>query len=201
MIYEAAVVVRPGSDESRITDIKEKLFEEVVKQFKGESLFFDDWGERYLAQRAGNGLVKGHYLYFIYTGGTGVNVELQRRMRIHEDVHNSMIIQAGDDSQKEKILKDYKNPFQATDTDESGHDLAKDRKMFSRKKSCWFSARKKKPNWKDIQSYAWLVNEFGKITPARVSGIAPRFQRSSTVAIKRGRNIGFLSHLSNKIAE
>jgi small subunit ribosomal protein S6 len=72
-------------------------------------------------------------------------------------------------TEQERLLKAYKNPNN-TNT-EAGRDLDKDRKMFSRRKSCWFSAKKTSPDWKDPSSYAWLVNEFGKISPARVTGL------------------------------
>jgi len=73
----------------------------------------------------------------------------------------------------------------------------KDRKVFARKKSCWYCAKKGGPDWKDPASYLWLVNEFGKISPARVSGICSKHQRSATRSIKRGRSIGLVSVVSN----
>lgn len=80
------------------------------------------------------------------------------------------------------------------------HDIEKDRKMFSRKKTCWFCAKTAAPVWKDPSSYAWLVNEFGKISPGRVSGICAKHQRAATTAIKRGRNLGLIGYLSNQVA-
>ena len=110
-----------------------------------------------------------------------------------------MTILLGLDRDQEAIVKGYKNPEQATS--EAGMDSDKERKMFSKRKSCWFSAKKTQPDWKDASSYSWLVNEFGKISPARVTGLRPKFQRMATTAIKRGRNLGLISHLSNRTAE
>ena len=73
-------------------------------------------------------------------------------------------------------------------------------KMFSKRKSCWFSEKKTTPDWKDPSSYAWLVNEFGKISPARVTGLRPKYQRMATSAIKRGRCMGLISYMSNHVA-
>lgn len=81
------------------------------------------------------------------------------------------------------------------------YDIDKDRKMFSKKRSCWFCAKKTEPDWKHTSTYTWLVNEFGKISPARVSGLCAGHQRSSKRAIKQGRNIGLLSYLSNRVAQ
>ena len=72
--------------------------------------------------------------------------------------------------------------------------------MFARRKSCWFTANKTAPDWKDPMSYAWLVSEFGKISPARVTGISRKMQRLATVNIKRARGIGLLSYMSGRTA-
>lgn len=81
------------------------------------------------------------------------------------------------------------------------HDVDKDRRMFSRKKSCWFCAKKSAPDWKDPTSYAWLVNEFGKVCPSRITGLCAKHQREANTAIKRGRNMCLISHLSNQILQ
>ncbi|MBF0300266.1 MAG: 30S ribosomal protein S18 [Oligoflexia bacterium] len=78
------------------------------------------------------------------------------------------------------------------------HDVDKDRRMFSRKKSCWFCAKKTDPDWKDPSSYAWLVNEFGKISPGRITGLCAKHQRHATTAIKRGRNICLIGYISGR---
>jgi small subunit ribosomal protein S6 len=83
---------------------------------------------------------------------------------------------------------------------ENSYDMEKDRKMFSRKKSCWFCAKKAGPDWKDTSTYSWLVNEFGKVSPARISGLCCRHQREGTLCVKRGRNMGLLCHVSNETA-
>ncbi len=80
------------------------------------------------------------------------------------------------------------------------YDLDKDRRMFSRKKSCWFCAKKEDPDWKETSSYDWLINEFGKISPARISGLCSIHQRMATMSIKRGRNMGMISYVSNQTA-
>lgn len=79
------------------------------------------------------------------------------------------------------------------------YDLEKDRRMFSRKKNCWFCAKEISPDWKDPYSYSWLVNEFGKIAPSRINGLCATHQRQATTAIKRGRNMCLIGHLSNQI--
>lgn len=83
---------------------------------------------------------------------------------------------------------------------DGGYDVDKDRKMFAKKKSDWFIAKKTTPDWKDPSTYSWLVNEFGKISPARVTGLTPKNHRLAVAAIKRGRAMGLISYLSNHVA-
>ena len=74
----------------------------------------------------------------------------------------------------------------------------RDRKRFSKGKHCFFKSNNIEANWKDPKTYSWLVNEFGKISAARVSGVSRKHQRYVTTAIKRARNLGIISHLSNR---
>ncbi len=67
--------------------------------------------------------------------------------------------------------------------------------------TCWFTTNKITADWKDPKTYAWLVNEFGKISPARVSGVSRKHHRWAESAIKRARNIGLISHLAGNTAE
>ena len=102
--------------------------------------------------------------------------------------------------------KPYNNMDDASDFDGGGegdfggYDVDKDRKMFAKKKSDWFIAKKTTPDWKDPSTYSWLVNEFGKISPARVTGLTPRNHRLAVAAIKRGRAMGLISYLSSHTA-
>src|SRR5690606_23947527 len=133
---------------------------------------------------------RGHYFYFMYKANSDVNQEIERRFRISEDVLKFIFIKLADDDKKQaEIVKGYKNPTN-TAKSEGSIDSEKEKKAFQKRKSCYFSAKKTAPDWKDPSSYAWLVNEFGKISPARVTGLRPKFQRMATSAIKRGRCMG-----------
>lgn len=85
------------------------------------------------------------------------------------------------------------------DRDFGGEDMDggdKDRKVFARKRSCWFCEKKTDPDWKNPASYNWLVSEFGKISAGRISGICAGHQRSANRAIKRARSLGLISYVS-----
>lgn len=205
MIYETAFVVRPDATEEAVASVK-NTFAEALKEFSGEVLVTDSWGVKTFAQPAESGLKKGAYHYFMYKGAGNLNAEIERRFRINEALVRFLIVKLGEDKHQAEIVKNYKNPnhTQASgDLDEEGGFAGgedKDKKMHSKRKSCWFSAKKTSPDWKDPKSYSWLVNEFGKISPARITGLTPTFQRRANESIKRGRNMLLISYQSNEIA-
>jgi ribosomal protein S6/ribosomal protein S18 len=202
MIYETAFVVRPDASEEVVASIKNSLAE-TFKEFGAEVLVNDSWGVKSFAQPTESGLKKGAYHYFMYKGAGNLNAEIERKFRINENLVRHMIIKLGNDKDQATIVKNYKNPNHtqaAQIDDEFAGGEEKDKKMHSKRKSCWFSASKTSPDWKDPKSYSWLVNEFGKISPARITGLTPTFQRRANEAIKRGRNMLLISYQSNDIA-
>jgi small subunit ribosomal protein S6 len=202
MIYETAFVVRPDASEEVVNSIKNSLGE-IFKEFGAEVLVNDSWGVKTFAQPTEAGLKKGAYHYFMYKGQGVLNAEIERRFGINEHLVRYIIVKLGEDKQQAEIVKAYANPnhSQAAQVDdEYGGGDDKDKKMHSKRKSCWFSAKKTSPDWKDPKSYSWLVNEFGKISPARITGLTPKFQRRANESIKRGRNMLLISYQSNEIA-
>ncbi|MCO4792190.1 MAG: 30S ribosomal protein S18 [Bacteriovoracaceae bacterium] len=205
MIYELALVAKPESSEDQVKSLTD-LVTTVVTDFKGEVLLTDDWGKLRFAQPSKSGGVAGRYLYMILkSNDEGTGRELQRRFGINEDVLRHMTIKLGEDRNQEAILKAYKCPYSKTSNGshaDEGDDKegSKERRRFSKGKSCWFTIKDIKADWKDPKTFGWLINEFGKISPARVSGISRKHQRFADSAIKQARNIGVASYISNRFA-
>lgn len=197
MIYEMAYVLRTEATEDAIKKMAD-VVTKTIADFNGEILVQDDWGVKTFAQATTNGVERGKYIYVMYKSDTEANKELERRFKISEDVLKFTFVRLGVEAEQEEIVKAYKNPNHATG--EAELDNAKEKKMFSKRKSCYFSAKKTQPDWKDPSTYSWLVNEFGKISPARVTGLRPKYQRMATTAIKRGRCMGLISYMSNRVA-
>ncbi len=207
MIYELALVAKPETDEAKLDSLK-KIVHDVVAQFEGEVIVEDDWGKKAFAQPTSEGVTHAQFLYFIFKANNENNVELNRRFGISEDVIKSSIFKLGEDNTADAIVKAYKTPFSkkypgsVTDVEgENSGDMEKNRKRFARRKSCWFTANKIKADWKDPATYSWLVNEFGKISPGRISGITRKHQKIATTSIKRARQLGIASYLSNRVTE
>lgn len=201
MIYETAVVVRADLTDDAVAKVKE-FVTATIKEFDGEVLINDDWGTKTFAQPTAKGARNGKYFYFMYKiENSAVNAELERKYKISEDVIKFIVVKCGEDRHQDAIVKAYKNPNSKSTTDDAGKiDSDKEKKLFAKKKSCYFSAKKSAPDWKDPSTYSWLVNEFGKISPARITGLRPKYQRMATAAIKRGRNMGLISYINGNIA-
>ncbi len=206
MIYEVTLVTSTDLSSDELTKISD-IVKETSQSFNGDIMVQDDWGVLKLAQPTSTGVLKGHFLFFIVKGDSKMNTELVRRFRITESIMKHLIIKKCADDKADSILKGLKTPFSSkypgsvTDVEESENSDGDSSRRFSRRKSCWFSARQIVADYKDPKTYVWLVNEFGKISPARSSSIARRHQRNAVEAIKRARQLGLISHMSNQVAE
>lgn len=110
MIYETALVLRTDIDDATANSVK-GILAEVLKEKSGEVLVNDDWGVKSFPQTLGNNHKKGHYVYFMYkTDNNTVNGELERRLRINENVIRSLIVKLGTDKQQDSIVKKYATP-------------------------------------------------------------------------------------------
>ena len=197
MIYESAFVLRAEAGEDAVKKVTE-VVKATISEYDGELLIEDNWGIKQFAQPTSNGIARGNYFYIMYKANTNCNTELERRFKISEDVLKFLFIKLGVEADQEAIVKGYVNPFSAAGED--AIDSIKEKKQFAKRKSCYFSEKKTRPDWKNTNSYSWLVNEFGKISPARVTGLRPKYQRAANTAIKRGRCIGLISYMNNHVA-
>ncbi len=211
MIYELAVVAKSELGDKDITSLT-SMINDVIKEKGGEIVIQDDWGTRRLAQPFSGGVKKGHFLYFIYKSIQDCNSELTRRLGNEDSVLRTMVVRLGEEKEIDKIVKSYKTPFSkkyhGSVTDSAEEEMAdleggggENRKRFGKRRGCWFTANKCHADCKDPASFIWLLNEFGKISPARISGITRRHQNFANQAIKRARQLGISSHLSNRVLE
>jgi len=204
MIYELSLVAKPETNDADLAALK-KIVHDVISDHSGEVFIEDDWGSVVMAQPTRDGVTTGRYIYFIFTANNENNKEVIRRLKINENHMRHMFIALGEDSEREALVKAYKTPFSKTYkgsvTDVEGDDEGDNPKKFARRKSCYFRSNSITADWKDPASFSWLLNEFGKISAARVSGVSRKHQRFATTAIKRARQIGIASFVSNRIAQ
>lgn len=204
MIYELALVAKPDATGDQVAALK-GIVHEVVKAHDGEVFIEDDWGQVTFAQPTTEGIPAGQFTYFIFKANNENNKELIRRLKISETHLRHMFVALGEDSEVGELVKKYKTPYSKTYkgsvTEKEGEEESENPKKFARRKSCYFKANSVTADWKDPATFTWLINEFGKISPARVTGVSRKHQRFATTAIKRARQIGMASYVSNRTAE
>lgn len=205
MIYELSLLAKDSLGEKGKAAF-DSLVKETLSQFSGEILLADDWGVKTLSQPTLDGTTRGHYLYYIFKANTQANAELTRKFGINEEVMRYMIVKKGEDRHQADYLKAYKTPFSkayngsVVDEDEENQGDT-ERKRFSKGRACWFEARNIRADWKDPNTWVWMLNDFGKISPARVSNVSRKHQRFAEAEVKRARNMGIASHLSNAVTQ
>lgn len=99
--YETTVVLRPGTTEEQTTQLKSKI-DTIITSEGGQVLNAEDWGTRKMAFLRGRES-KGHYHYFAYTGKTSTVAELERNLRINEQVMLYLSVRQNDGVSEEDL--------------------------------------------------------------------------------------------------
>lgn len=90
--YELAVVVNPNLDEESLKAEFESV-KELIEKFGGTVEKVDDWGKRRLAYEIQK-VKEGFYSFFTFSSGNDVPNEIEKRMRIKENVLRYLIVHA-----------------------------------------------------------------------------------------------------------
>ncbi len=117
--YETTIITKPHATEDTVNSIKAKV-ESVITAHSGQVANFEDWGARKLAheiQREG----RGRYIFFGYTGNNATIAELERNLRLNENVMRFLSIQVAPEENMELLrtpspMKRVKRPM-AEDAD------------------------------------------------------------------------------------
>jgi small subunit ribosomal protein S6 len=82
--YETTVVLKVELSEEKEKAITAKI-EETIKQFEGSIKLHESWGKKRLAYEIKK-QNKGHYLYWHYDAFPGVVQELERQLKLNDNV-------------------------------------------------------------------------------------------------------------------
>ncbi|MBR57143.1 MAG: 30S ribosomal protein S6 [Myxococcales bacterium] len=83
-LYETTLIIRPDVDEAEATAIRESV-DTNLKKAEAPVVRWESWGKRKMAYSI-NKYPKGIYLYVMYLASSDVVAELERNLRINEDV-------------------------------------------------------------------------------------------------------------------
>ncbi len=87
--YEAVIIFKPDLGEEATAALVEK-FKTTVEQ-RGTVTEVDEWGKRHLAYPI-NDLTEGYYVLMTFTADAAFPAELDRLLRINDNVMRSLIV-------------------------------------------------------------------------------------------------------------
>ncbi len=102
--YETVFILPSDSDEGKKRDILDRL-DGVVEKGGGIRIKREDWGVRRLAYPVKN-QPKGHYFLLDFVGTAQIVAELERHMRMIEDVHRFLTVKTDDGVDLEAAQKE-----------------------------------------------------------------------------------------------
>ncbi len=92
--YECLVVLKPDQEEEVLNGTVERLSAVVTGQ-GGTLSEVNRWGKRRLAYEIG-GFREGYYLLLKFQGEAGVPAELERVLKLSEDVLRHLVVREGE---------------------------------------------------------------------------------------------------------
>ena len=102
--YELTIIAKPHTGEDQINALKSKV-ESVVQAHSGQVANYEDWGTRRMAHDIQKEN-RGRYVYFGFTGNNETVAELERNLRINENVVRYLSILVN----KEEDLETLRQP-------------------------------------------------------------------------------------------
>ena len=93
--FETIFILRPDTNQDGIQNVNTRV-RQVIEQMGGKLLKLDNWGKRKLAYEVKKQL-KGIYLYWQYLGTSGVVEEIERNLRMLEQVIRYYTVKVDED--------------------------------------------------------------------------------------------------------
>ena len=101
--YETTFITQCEMTDDALKALKDRLTA-VVSQYNGELVLSEDWGKRKLAYPISKE-VRGHYTYFVYTGKGDVVHEMERNLRLNDQVLRFLSVTLGKEFNAEGFKK------------------------------------------------------------------------------------------------
>ncbi len=117
--YETTFIVRVDVSDETQKNITEK-FKGIIAAHGGELVHMENWGRRRLAYPISKE-TRGSYIYMVYTGDNKLVAELERNIRINEQIMRYLSVKIGDDFEPSKFQKHITPANQRVETQHQGN--------------------------------------------------------------------------------
>ncbi len=216
-LYEHLLIARQDISAQQVDALATHL-KTIVEGEGGKVEKQEYWGLRGLAYRIKKNR-KGHYVLLNINAPAKAVQELERQLKINEDVLRYITVKVDQFEQssnknsreREDRRRRPKAPKSAVAIVEGGgrdgvtpvrggawwrRGGGQRRPFFRRKKTCPFSgANAPKIDYKDVKLLQRFISERGKIVPSRITAVSTKKQRLLANAIKRARFMALLPYV------
>jgi len=109
--YETVFIANPHAPDQKIQDINTRN-QQIIESLEGKVLNLDDWGKKKMAY-AIRKEAKGHYFCLTYKANNKAVAELERNMRINEEVFRFLTVKIDDKVDPMAAIEAYKRKLEA----------------------------------------------------------------------------------------
>ena len=105
--YETVFIANPHAPDQKIQDINTRN-QQIIESLDGKILNLDDWGKKKMAY-AIRKEPKGHYFCLTYKANNKAVAELERNMRINEEIFRFLTVKIDDKVDPMAAIEAYKD--------------------------------------------------------------------------------------------
>lgn len=119
--YETTIITKANTSEDQVSALKTKV-ESIIQAHQGQVGNYEDWGTRRLSydiQKEG----RGRYIHFGFVANTDTVAEMERNLRINENVVRYLSINIAQEDDLELVKKPSPMKRVKKPTSEDGADL------------------------------------------------------------------------------
>jgi small subunit ribosomal protein S6 len=109
--YETVFIANPHTPDAKVQELNAKN-QQIIESYSGKVLNLDDWGKKKMAYHIQKE-PKGHYFCLTYTANTKAVAELERAMRINEDVFRFLTVKIDEKVDPMAAIEAYKRKLEA----------------------------------------------------------------------------------------
>lgn len=109
--YETVFITNPHAPDQKIQAINGRN-QQIIEAHSGKVLHLDDWGKKKMAY-AIRKEPKGHYFCLTYKGNTKTVAELERNMRINEEIFRFLTVKIDEKVDPMTAIEAYKRKLEA----------------------------------------------------------------------------------------
>jgi small subunit ribosomal protein S6 len=102
--YETTFITKVELSDDALKALKDRL-NGIVTAYGGEYVYGEDWGKRKFAYPIQKE-VRGHYTYMVYTGKNDIVAEIERNLRLNDQVLRFMSVNLAKEFDKEVFAKE-----------------------------------------------------------------------------------------------